>query len=64
MPIFSRTGVDFDQAVESYSHTKRLDSNVAQAYLQRSQQRRDAGDAEGAEADLQQAHRIDPSLKP
>lgn len=55
---------DFDKAVQSFSQTKRLDSNVAQAFLQRAQQRREQGDAAGAEADLQHAYSIDPSLKP
>jgi tetratricopeptide (TPR) repeat protein len=53
---------DLDRAIEDYGLAKRMDSQVARAYLQRSEQRKAAGDTAQAEADLQQAVSLDPSL--
>jgi tetratricopeptide (TPR) repeat protein len=52
---------ELDKAIEDYSHAKRLDSQVAKAYLKRSEQLRAAGKVAEAEADLQQAAALDPS---
>lgn len=53
---------DLDKAIEDYGQAKRLDSHVAQAYLKRSEQNRQAGKTAEAEADLTQATTLDPSL--
>ena len=53
---------DYDQAIEDYVAARRLDGQVAQAYLKRSQEHEAAGEIEQASADLEQAISLDPEL--
>ncbi len=52
-----------DEAIADYKAARRLDAGVAEAYLQRSELRRQQGDTAGADADLAQARRIDPTIQ-
>jgi tetratricopeptide (TPR) repeat protein len=53
---------DYDRAIAEYAAAQRIDADVARAYLGRSQQRRTAGETAAADADLQQARLLDPTL--
>ncbi len=52
----------YDDAITDYGHAKRIDPQVAQAYLKRANQRNQQGDKAGAQADYQQAVALDPSI--
>ncbi len=52
----------FDKAIADYSQAKRIDPQVAQAYLKRANLRNQQGDTNGAQADYQQALALDPSI--
>lgn len=50
----------FDEAIADYTRAKRIDPQVAQAYLKRAELRKRQGDSAGAQADIQQALALDP----
>lgn len=52
-----------DEAIAEYKLAQRFDSQVAQAYFKRGQQRKASGDIQQASADIIQAVKMDPSLK-
>lgn len=52
-----------DEAISQYKLAQRFDSQVAQAYFKRGQQRKASGEIQQASADIIQAVRMDPSLK-
>ena len=52
----------FDDAITDYGRAKRIDAQVAQAYLKRAGLRNQQGDKAGAQADYQQAVTLDPSI--
>lgn len=52
-----------DEAIAQYKLAQRFDSQVAQVYFQRGQQRKASGEIQQASADLIQAVKMDPSLK-
>jgi tetratricopeptide (TPR) repeat protein len=53
---------DYDAAIREYELAQRFDSDVAHAYLKRSEQRRAAGQTAAAASDLRQARLLDPRL--
>ena len=53
---------DYDHAIEDYGAARRLDQNVARAYLLRSEQRKAKGEIEQASADLEQAKSLEARL--
>ncbi|MEY2725428.1 MAG: hypothetical protein RLZZ458_1295 [Planctomycetota bacterium] len=53
---------DLDRALADYEAAQRFDTDVAQTYESRAQQRQQAGRAADADADLQQAKRIKDAL--
>jgi len=53
----------YDAAIADYKIAQRFDSQVAQAYLKRSEQRTAGGEIQQASADMVQAVRMDPSLR-
>ena len=53
----------YDEAIADYEAAQRFDSQVAQAYLKRAEQRKANGDIQQASADIVQAIGMDPSLK-
>lgn len=53
----------FDEAITDFEAAKRFDRQVADAYYQRSQQRTNAGDQAGAEADLAKYKQFAPRLQ-
>lgn len=53
---------DYDGAIADYNSAKRLDSGVAQAYLLRSAQAKEAGNIQQASADVEFAKSIDPTI--
>ncbi|MBX3445081.1 MAG: tetratricopeptide repeat protein [Planctomyces sp.] len=53
---------ELDYAIEDYATAKRMDRQVARAYLKRSEIRKADGDTQNAEADYQHALELDPSL--
>jgi tetratricopeptide (TPR) repeat protein len=55
---------DFDRAIENYRKCKRLDAQVAKAYLLRAQRLAEAGHEEQAARDREQAYEIEPGLRP
>ena len=55
---------DYDHAIEDYVAAQRADSQVARAYLLRSEQRKAAGQVDQASADFDRAVSLDPSLSP
>jgi tetratricopeptide (TPR) repeat protein len=55
---------DYDRAIDDYSEARRADSQVARAYLLRSEQRKAGGEIEQASADFEHAVSLDPSLSP
>ncbi len=52
----------FDEALADYGRAKRIDPQVAQAYLKRAGLRNQRGDKAGAQTDYQQAVTLDPSI--
>lgn len=52
----------FDEAIADYGRAKRIDPQVAQAYVKRAGLRNQRGDKAGAQSDYQQAVALDPSL--
>jgi tetratricopeptide (TPR) repeat protein len=54
---------DLDRALEDYATARRRDAQVAEVYRMRAEKRRGAGDAAGAEADLQEALALEPSTQ-
>ena len=52
-----------DEAIAEYKLAQRFDSQVAQAYFKRGQQRQASGEIQQASADIVQAVKMDPSLK-
>jgi tetratricopeptide (TPR) repeat protein len=54
---------DYDAAIREYELARRFDSDVAHAYLKRSERRRIAGQTDAAASDLQQARLLDPRLE-
>lgn len=52
-----------DQAIAAYVEAERFDTQVAEAYLQRSKQRRARGLAEEAEEDFRQAVILNPNIE-
>ncbi|MBI1314451.1 tetratricopeptide repeat protein, partial [bacterium] len=52
----------FDEAIADYGSAKRIDLQVAQAYLKRAGLRNERGDKQGAQADYQQALTLDPTI--
>jgi Tfp pilus assembly protein PilF len=55
---------EFDRAIENYRKCKRLDAQVAKAYLLRAQRLEAAGHVDQAARDREQAYDIEPSLRP
>ena len=55
---------DYDRAIANYIKAKRLDAQVARAYLQRAKKHAAAGHAAEAARDREQAYDIEPSLQP
>ena len=55
---------DYDRAIANYIKAKRLDIQVARAYLHRAKQRAADGHADAAARDREQAYDIEPSLQP
>ncbi|MFM9964164.1 MAG: tetratricopeptide repeat protein [Planctomycetaceae bacterium] len=55
---------DYDRAIADYIKAKRLDQQVAKAYLQRAKKHAAAGRAAEAARDREQAYDIEPSLEP
>jgi tetratricopeptide (TPR) repeat protein len=53
----------FDEAIGAYENAQRFDAKVAEAYLQRSKERKSKGQAEAADEDFRQAVALDPSLE-
>lgn len=53
----------YDEALADYETAQRFDSQVAQAYMKRAEQRKAKGDIQQASADIVQAIEMDPSLK-
>jgi tetratricopeptide (TPR) repeat protein len=53
---------DYDHAIEDYGAARRLDQNVARAYLLRSEQRKAQGEIEQASADYEQAKALEAKL--
>lgn len=53
----------FDAAIADYKISHRFDSQVAQAYLKRAEQRKASGEIQQASADMVQAVRMDPRLR-
>jgi tetratricopeptide (TPR) repeat protein len=52
-----------DEAISEYKLAQRFDSQVAQTYFKRGQQRKASGEIQQASADMIQAVRMDPSLR-
>ena len=52
----------YDRAIEDFAAAKRYDATVAEAFMLRSKQKREQGQAEQADADMQQAIALDPNL--
>ena len=53
----------YDAAIADYKIAQRFDSQVAQAYLKRAEQRKAGGEIQQASADMVQAIRMDPRLR-
>ena len=51
-----------DEAIADFEAAERLDSAVAEAYYGRAKQRQKKGDSSGAQADLELARELDPSI--
>ena len=60
--IFFQQG-KYDAAIADYKTSQRFDSQVAQAYVKRSELRKASGEIQQASADMVQAVRMDPSLR-
>jgi tetratricopeptide (TPR) repeat protein len=60
--ILSQQG-KYNEAIADYETAQRFDSQVAQAYLKRAEQRKAQGDIQQASADITQAIEMDPSLR-
>jgi tetratricopeptide (TPR) repeat protein len=55
---------DYDHAIDDYLSARRADSQVARAYLLRSEKLKADGQVEQASADFERAVSLDPSLSP
>ena len=55
---------EYDRAIEDFTAARRLDENVARAFLLRAERHEAAGNIEQASADRERAVELDPTLDP